>query len=354
MKKTSSIVTTLCEIGIFAALGFVFDELQGILFKGVFPNGGSIGFAMIAVLIIAYRRGLWPALLTGLIMGLFDIATNAYIIHPIQLFLDYILPYAFVGFAGLLKPMFDKYEDKKSRILWLIAGTVLGGLLKFTSHYLAGVFFWADPSGFAWGLETMNAYLYCFIYNIAFIGPSIVLTGALLVPLYLKAPQVLENKKVADDVEEIEEERKPINPFALVLSISLIAFGIFVFTFYLVKYIKSFSAEAGEGYYEYDFDPDSMLIFVLGLFVAVLGTNSTIKYFKGNFSFVVLSGVLSTIVFTSLIYDIARLIRMYKKGKDPTTYWIWFAIGLVTLLGVLAFFIISYIKQKKAKEITEN
>ena len=71
MKNTSKLVTTLCEIGIFAALGFVFDELQGILFKSVFPSGGSIGIAMIAVLIIAYRRGLWPALLTGLIMGLF-------------------------------------------------------------------------------------------------------------------------------------------------------------------------------------------------------------------------------------------------------------------------------------------
>ena len=101
MKNASKTVITLCEIGIFAALGFVFDELQGILFKGVFPNGGSIGFAMIAVLIIAYRRGFLPALLTGLIMGIFDIATSAYIINPVQLFLDYIFPYALVGFAGL-------------------------------------------------------------------------------------------------------------------------------------------------------------------------------------------------------------------------------------------------------------
>ena len=71
MKNTSKLVTTLCEIGIFAALGFVLDELQGIIFKGVFPNGGSIGFAMIAVLIIAFRRrNVWPAVLTGLIIGL--------------------------------------------------------------------------------------------------------------------------------------------------------------------------------------------------------------------------------------------------------------------------------------------
>ena len=56
MKNTTNLVRTLCEIGIFAALGFVFDELQGIFFGSIFPNGGSIGFAMIAVLIVVARE----------------------------------------------------------------------------------------------------------------------------------------------------------------------------------------------------------------------------------------------------------------------------------------------------------
>ena len=353
MKNTSKVVTTLCEVGIFAALGFVFDELQGILFKGVFPNGGSIGIAMIAVLIVAFRRGLWPALLTGLIMGVFDIATSAYIIHPIQLFLDYILPYALVGFAGLLKPFFDKYEDRKSRILWIIAGTVIGGLLKLTSHYLAGVFYWADPSGFAWELQSMNVYLYCFIYNIAFIGPSIVLCAALLVPLYIKAPQIFVVKKIENEPEQIEEKvEEEKNPFPMILSIATIAFGTFVFVFYLIKYIRSFESYDDNGAYGYDFDPDSMLIFVLGLFIAVLGTNNLVKYFKNRFTYVAYSGVLSTILFASLIYDVARLIRMYVKEKDPTLYWIWLVIGFLSLAGALVFFIISLIKKKKEKEAT--
>ena len=154
MKNTSKLVTTLCEIGIFAALGFVIDELQGIIFKGVFPNGGSIGFAMIAVLIVAFRRRyVWQAVLTGLIIGLFDIATSAYIIHPVQLLLDYILPYTLVGLAGIFKIFFDMSEKKSTRVLWLIVATFVGGMLKFLSHYLAGVFFWSDPSGFVWGYK---------------------------------------------------------------------------------------------------------------------------------------------------------------------------------------------------------
>ena len=351
MKNTKNLVTTLCEIGIFAALGFVFDELQGILFKGVFPNGGSIGIAMIAVLIIAYRRGLWPALLTGLIMGVFDIATSAYIIHPVQLLLDYIFPYAFVGFAGLLKPFFDKYDDKKNRILWIIAGTVIGGLLKFTSHYLAGVFFWANPSDFAWNLNSTNVYLYCFIYNIAFIGPSIVLCAGLLVPLYIKAPQIFVVKKSEPSVEETNKPEEERNPFPLVLSIGTAAFGLFVFVFYLIKYIKSFYFEDYGTAVEYDFDPDSMLIFVLGLFVALLGANNIAKYFKNKFSYITYSGILSTILFASFVYGVARLIRMYVKEKDPTIYWIWFIIGLLSLAGAVTFSVISLIKKRKEKAL---
>ena len=64
MGKTQKLIRTICEIGLFAALGFILDEIQGALSGSLFIAGGSIGFAMIAVLIIAYRRGLIPALVT--------------------------------------------------------------------------------------------------------------------------------------------------------------------------------------------------------------------------------------------------------------------------------------------------
>ena len=353
MKKTSTLVTTLCEVGIFAALGFVFDELQGIISKGAFPNGGSIGFAMIAVIIIAYRRGLLAALLTGLIMGIFDVMGGAYIIHPVQMLLDYILPYAVVGLVGLLKPFFDKYDRKSSQLLWLISGVIIGGLLKFLCHYIAGVIFWADPKGFAWeDFKTMNAWLYCLVYNIAFIGPSIVITCALVVPLYLKAPHLFIVKKTKSIATESIETNAPAesqaekNPFPMVLSIATIAFGTFVFVFYLIKYIKSFYAyDDGKGV-GYDFDQDSVLILILGLFLLILGVISLIKYLKNRFTYVFYSG--SLLVLT--VIDLIRLIRMYVKEKDPFTYWVWLVIGLLLLAGSLTWFIISLIKQKKENE----
>ena len=347
MNRTSTYVRTICEIGIFAALGFVLDELQGILSKGVFINGGSIGFAMLAVLIIGYRRGWLPALCTGLIMGAFDVATSAYIIHPAQLFLDYILPYAMVAVGCLCKIPFDKADTKGKKISWLIIGTIIGGLAKLLSHYLAGVIFWADQSNFAWNLTWMNPYLYCFIYNFAFIGPSIVLSAGLLVALYARAPAVLEPK---------ENQDKPENAKALPLVVvSVLGTGaMFCFIFFLIRYIKSFSDYKDGNAYSYDFDPDSMVIFILALFLIVLAILSYIKIFKGRFSMLFYANVSLFTVSMSLIYGIARLIRMYVKEKDPTTYWIWFGVGLATVLAFLGLSLFLYFKKKKTNESNQQ
>ena len=348
-KNTTSTVRTICEIGILAALGFVFDELQGILFKGVFINGGSIGFAMVVVLVMAYRRGFFAAIATGLIMGLLDIATSAYILHPLQMLLDYIFPYAVVGVVGLLRPLYLKSDKKNEKILWLIVGTVIGGFLKLLSHYLAGVVFWADPETFAWNLTEMNPYLYCFIYNIAFIGPSIVLCASLLVTIYLTAPRILNDKPL---ISNDRIKRKDILP--IIVSSILIVGGLTVFIVFLIKYIQSFSDYVDGSAYGYDFDPDCLILFILGLFVLVLGVNSLIAYFVKKFSYLRTSLDLLAIVTASLIYCIARLTRMYVKEKDPTLYWIWFGIGLGTLLICAAFFAVSLIKYRnnKAKKIS--
>ena len=344
MKNTTNLVRTLCEIGIFAALGFVFDELQGIFFGSIFPNGGSIGFAMIAVLIVAYRRGFLPGILTGLLMGLFDIATKAYVIHPMQVLFDYILPYAVVGCAGLLKPFFDKSEKKIEKILWLIGGTVVGGLLKFTSHYLAGVFFWADPEYFAWNLNSMNPYLYCFIYNIAFIGPSIVITGGLLVVVYLTAPRVLTNKPFVDDSKS---ERKDIAPIPI--ASALLVVGTFLFVFFFISWLKSFYYKPGSQ--KYSFDQDSMVIYVLGLFFLALGGITLSTYLKNKFNYLVLSSALLVITLISLIYAAGKIGYAFEEKIDPTKYWIWLGVAGFGFLLAEAFFVIRLLKRKRDDDL---
>ena len=216
-KKNHDIVMTMVEVGVMAALGFVLDELSGIMFKGVFVNGGSIGIAMVCVLVMAFRRGFVPALATGVVMGLLDLATGPYIIPGdawrafVQVFLDYVAAYPMVAFAAIFRKAFLNAEEKQKKVLFLCLGSILGGLLKLFAHFLSGILFWADPSGFAFSWNWMNPYLYCFLYNALYVLPCLVLSlGFLLVlfwriPSLLKEPNRLYERKAAETKEEEDD-----------------------------------------------------------------------------------------------------------------------------------------------------
>lgn len=216
-KKNHDIVMTMVEVGVMAALGFVLDELSGIMFKGVFVNGGSIGIAMVCVLVMAFRRGFVPALATGVVMGLLDLATGPYIIPGdawrafVQVFLDYVAAYPMVAFAAIFRKAFLSAEEKQKKVLFLCLGSILGGLLKLFAHFLSGILFWADPSGFAFSWNWMNPYLYCFLYNALYVLPCLVLSlGFLLVlfwriPSLLKEPNRLYERKAAETKKEEDD-----------------------------------------------------------------------------------------------------------------------------------------------------
>ena len=344
MSKTSNTIRTICEIGLFAAVGFVLDELQGILGKTIFVNGGSIGFAFIAVIIIGLRRGWLPALLTGLAIGLFDFMTGAYIIHPVQPILDYIIPYAMVAFGLLLAPLYKNAKDSRGKIVALVLITIVGGFAKLLSHYLAGVIFWADQSGFAWNLTFMNPYLYAFIYNFAFIGPSIVLVAAILVFIQFRFAKLLEHQ-----IESTQNEKeKNIDLSQLIMCGGLALVGIVFFVYYLVDFIKSFE-QYDYGYaFEFETNGDSMVIFIAGLFVAILGIVSGIKSYKGKLDSYKTMQVLALIFINLAIYGAARFFRMNIKHKPQDFYQMWLALSISLSILVLMF---SEIARKNKKAI---
>ena len=347
MKKVS-LTRIICEIAIFAAIGFILDEIQGAIAFS-FPNGGSIGFAMVAVLILAYRRGFLPAILAGLLMGLLDIATKAYIVHPAQLFLDYILPYTVVGFSGLFKPFFDKADDRKIKILWLIAGAILGGTLKFFSHFFAGIFFWNNQGDFAWGLNYMSPALYSFVYNIAFIGPSIILCAGLLVVLFIRAPKVVMTEGTVSQYVTSVEKQKAAIKYAVTITIASI--GMFLFTFFLVKFILSFQNWSDTGYVYYVLDRDSMVIFVTGLFIIVTAMNQILKINRNLFKYSILCLVFGIIVLLFSGYGLAKVLEMYvdEDVEIKNGYWAWFIPSFVSACGLIS----SYFLIRKKENVKE-
>ena len=351
MKK-ASITRIICEIAIFAAIGFILDEIQGAIAFS-FPSGGSIGFAMIAVLILAYRRGFLPAIFAGLIMGLLDIATKAYIIHPAQLFLDYILPYALVGFAGLFKPLFDKSDNKRIKIMWLLLGALMGGILKFFSHFFAGIFFWNNAADFAWGLNYMSPALYSFVYNIAFIGPSIILCGALLVVLFIRAPKAIMTEGTVNSyVISVEQKQKSLT-YSITTFIGVT--GLFLFVFFLIKFIQSFQNWSDTDYVYYKFDRDCMVIFITGLFLMVISINHTLRIVKNKFFYSLLCLAVGVLLLGFSGYGLAKVLEMYiEEGKEiKNGYWAWFIPSFVSAIGLItSFFLLK--RKEKNKIISTN
>lgn len=357
--RTRSVTRIICEVAIFAAIGFVLDEIQGALSVS-FTGGGSIGIAMVAVLIVAYRRGFLPALATGLIMGALDIATKAYILHPLQVFLDYIFPYALVSVAGLFKPLFDKSNNHK--YLWLIIGTVIGGILKFFSHYFAGLFYWNVPDKFAWNLSYMSPALYSFVYNLAYVGPCVVLSVLVLVILFKRAPQVLEVHE-----ERIKEEaKKPITTEKFVnfmLVGTLFTIGTILFVVFFVRYVLTHTYDEYTWIYGYEidsyFDGDCMVKWLSGLALIGIGVNHLVMTIKNKIRYEVLCLVSSISTLAVAGYAASRIIKMYFdvyiEGKDPSrinnAYWIWFVALLIVGLNILSLAIYLYKRKQKQEAI---
>jgi thiamine transporter len=121
MNKKNTKLQTVVEVAIFAAIAVVLDMIQGGLFKGVFTSGGSIGIAMVPILVISFRRGLGWGLLCGLIVSVLQMLSGLYIVQAkdlpdnlktfgpfLQVMLDYILAYTLVGFAGCFSKLYKK------------------------------------------------------------------------------------------------------------------------------------------------------------------------------------------------------------------------------------------------------
>lgn len=202
--KNKKKLLIIAEISIFAAIGFVLDFIQSSLSKTIFPYGGSIGFAMVPVIVISFRRGLLPGVLTGLILSVIQMLGGVYVISSdsiveslnsigitnsfiqqfflvsgpfIQVMLDYILGYTLVGFAGVFFKQFTSSNTLGKKIFLASIGTIFGGMLKYISHTLSGVFFWPGE------IFGISGVAYSFVYNGLYCIPCIVICAILMIIL---------------------------------------------------------------------------------------------------------------------------------------------------------------------------
>lgn len=177
MKNKKEIIS-LCEVAIFAAIGFVLDFVANLYSGFIFPNGGSLSFAMLAVVIISFRRGTIYGVSCGLIIGLLDLTDGFYTIADtwykafMQVGLDYIFTYMLVGFSGIFKPLCYKFKPK----FVILFSTIFAGMLKFFCHFLSGILFWPEfPNQ-----PLFERCIYSLVYNGSYMLPTIIISAIII------------------------------------------------------------------------------------------------------------------------------------------------------------------------------
>ena len=145
------------------------------------PYGGSVTLAsMLPIVAFAWAFGAPAGIVAGIAYGLLQIIQGAYIIHPVQFLFDYILPFAFLGFAGFFK-------NKN-----LVAAIIVACFLRFLSHFLSGIIFWGD-----YAAEGQPVWLYSLIYNGSYMLPeTIICIVIVLIPAMRKVIDRLNNDGV--------------------------------------------------------------------------------------------------------------------------------------------------------------
>ena len=147
---------TLVEISVMSALCVLLSVLADLIIPK-FPaimGGSRPSLTMLPIILISFRKGIIPGLLTGFIYSIFNILIDGYIIHVGSIFLDYIIPFTLLGLAGIFKN-----QVGKGRSVFIYFGTVMVASIRYLSSSISGVLFFKDfaPSG-------VDPYVYSFIY----------------------------------------------------------------------------------------------------------------------------------------------------------------------------------------------
>lgn len=163
LRKFKLNTKTMIVVALFAAFSLVLSKIQLIQY----PQGGGINLlSSLPILMIGLLYGPITGMTCGLVAGLISLIGGAYIIHPAQFLLDYILPTMLLGVSGVFG------SDSKRNIF---IGCLIAVLLKQTAHILSGCIYFGE---YAW--EGWDPLPYSIVYNLSGTGVEGLLSSIVL------------------------------------------------------------------------------------------------------------------------------------------------------------------------------
>ncbi|MBB6632301.1 energy-coupled thiamine transporter ThiT [Clostridium algidicarnis] len=164
ISKVKLTTRTIIHVGIAIALAIVLKMFRIMQM----PMGGSVTLgSMIPIIFIAYVYGPRVGYLTGMLFGVMDLLLGAYVVHPMQLLLDYVLAFGVLGVAGYFKNNIS-------------IGALVAISLRFLCHIASGVIFFASYAG------EQNALVYSILYNGTYLLPEAIIAMIILAVLPTK------------------------------------------------------------------------------------------------------------------------------------------------------------------------
>lgn len=133
------------------------------------PFGGSITlFSMLIVCLVGYWYGPAVGLTAAVAYGILQFITGPYVVHPLQIILDFPLAFGALGLSGF-------FHNSKHG---LIKGYCLGVLGRFLVHCISGLIFYTAYVGDFGG--NAAAMLTSILYNMTYIVPEAAATLLLI------------------------------------------------------------------------------------------------------------------------------------------------------------------------------
>lgn len=155
---------------VFSAMAIALATVISVVIKlPSLPNGGSVTlFSMLVICLIGYWYGPKISIIAALAYGILQFITGPYVVHPLQVLLDYPLAFGALGLSGF-------FCNSKHG---LIKGFLAGSMGRLLMHCISGVIFYTTYVGDLIG--NITAIWAGILYNMSYIIPEVILTLVLL------------------------------------------------------------------------------------------------------------------------------------------------------------------------------
>jgi len=155
---------------VFAAMAIALATVVATVIKlPSLPNGGSVTlFSMLLVTLVGYWYGPGVGIVAATGFGILQFITGPYVVHPLQVVIDYPLAFGALGCSGF-------FANKKNGLL---KGYVAGVFGRFFFASLSGVIFYTV---YVESLsENIVAIWASLVYNMSYILPEAIITIILI------------------------------------------------------------------------------------------------------------------------------------------------------------------------------